>query len=139
MSTGTRIAQLRAERQWSQTALAQKVGINVKSVKDWESDVSIPAAASIKKLCFLFHTTSDYLLEIDDRPVVTLDRLSEREAIRARKLSTRPQITRIKIQCAYGYYCGAFVDLYLLRHEKWHITLSSKDKPVPVCGMAEKL
>lgn len=34
MSTGTRIAQLRAERQWSQTALAQKVGINVKSVKD---------------------------------------------------------------------------------------------------------
>ena len=53
MSTGTRIAQLRAERQWSQTALAQKVGINVKSVKDWESDVSIPAAASIKKLCFL--------------------------------------------------------------------------------------
>ncbi len=93
MSTGTRIAQLRAERQWSQTALAQKVGINVKSVKDWESDVSIPAAASIKKLCFLFHTTSDYLLEIDDylleiddRPVVTLDRLSEREAIRARKL-----------------------------------------------------
>lgn len=52
MSTGTRIAQLRAERQWSQTALAQKVGINVKSVKDWESDVSIPAAASIKKLCF---------------------------------------------------------------------------------------
>ena len=62
MSTGTRIAQLRAERQWSQTALAQKVGINVKSVKDWESDVSIPAAASIKKLCFLFHTTSDYLL-----------------------------------------------------------------------------
>ena len=86
MSTGTRIAQLRAERQWAQTALAQKVGINVKSVKDWESDVSIPAAASIKKLCFLFHTTSDYLLEIDDRPVVTLDRLPEREAIRARKL-----------------------------------------------------
>lgn len=86
MSTGTRIAQLRAERQWSQTALAQKVGINVKSVKDWESDVSIPTAASIKKLFFLFHTTSDYLLEIDDRPVVTLDRLSEREAIRARKL-----------------------------------------------------
>lgn len=55
-------------------------------LKIWESDVSIPAAASIKKLCFLFHTTSDYLLEIDDRPVVTLDRLSEREAIRARKL-----------------------------------------------------
>lgn len=46
----------------------------------------MPTAASIKKLCLLFHATSDYLLEIDDRPVVTLDKLPEREAIRARKL-----------------------------------------------------
>lgn len=62
------------------------MGINVKSIKDWENNVSMPTAASIKKLCLLFHATSDYLLEIDDRPVVTLDKLPEREAIRARKL-----------------------------------------------------
>lgn len=65
MSTGTRIAQLRAERQWSQTALAQKVGINVKSVKDWESDVSIPAAASIKKT--LFFVSYHFRLPFGDR------------------------------------------------------------------------
>ena len=38
MSTGSRIAQLRSRRQWSQTYFARKVGTNVNSVKDWEND-----------------------------------------------------------------------------------------------------
>lgn len=86
MSTGARIAQLRIERQWTQTSLAQKVGINVKSVKDWENDISQPTISSIKKLCSLFRTTSDYLLELNDKPVIVLDGLSTEESIRARKL-----------------------------------------------------
>lgn len=56
MSTGSKIAQLRCERNWSQTNLASKMGTNVKSVKDWEDDVSLPTAPNIKKLCAVFGT-----------------------------------------------------------------------------------
>lgn len=86
MSTGSRIAQLRCERQWSQTHLAQNVGTNAKSVKDWENDVSKPSVTNIKKLCALFNTTADYLLELDDKPVLVLNGLSEEDEMRARAL-----------------------------------------------------
>lgn len=86
MSPGSKIAQLRCERNWSQTNLASKMGTNVKSVKDWEDDVSLPTAPNIKKLCAVFGTTADYLLEIDDQPVVVLRGLSPLEASRARAI-----------------------------------------------------
>lgn len=54
MSTGTRIAQLRAERQWSQTALAQKVGINVKSVKIGKVMCLSPLLQASKNSVFCF-------------------------------------------------------------------------------------
>ena len=86
MSTGARIAQLRCARQWSQTYLAQKVGTNVKSVTDWENDVSNPSVCNVKKLCAIFNTTADFLLELDNKPVVVLNGLSAEDEVRARAL-----------------------------------------------------
>ena len=86
MSTGARIAQLRISFQWSQSYLARKAGVNLKSVQDWENEVSLPSMATIKKLCNIFHTTSDYLLELDSRPVIVLDKLPAEEVERARKI-----------------------------------------------------
>lgn len=86
VSTGERISELRVSCQLSQSALARKVGVNLKSVQDWENEVSIPSMTTIKKLCFILHTTSDYLLELDTRPVIVLDKLPESEVDRARKL-----------------------------------------------------
>ena len=62
------------------------MGTNMKSAKDWEDDVSLPMASNIKKLCAILGTTADYLLEIDDQPVVVLRGLSPSEAIRARAI-----------------------------------------------------
>lgn len=86
VSTGSRIAQLRCERNWSQTNLAAKIGTNTKSVKDWEDDVSLPTAPNIKKLCAVLGTSADYLLEIEDHPVMTFYGLSPEEITRARSL-----------------------------------------------------
>ena len=99
MSTGNRIALLRFERGWTKTYLARYVGVNTKSVKDWENDVSLPNMVSIKKLCFIFHTTSDYLLELENRQVIVLDGLDIPEADRIRKIiqifidTSRPSIS----------------------------------------------
>ena len=67
MTTGERIAQKRHEKGWTQHDLAKKLGLNSKSVKDWESGVSLPSAKTIVKLCHLLNVSSDYLLCLDSR------------------------------------------------------------------------
>lgn len=85
-TTGDRIAQLRSERGWTISQLSRYVKTNVKSVREWEENISCPSAQNIVKLCKLFSTTSDYLLCIDDTPTVRLDGLSSNDITRARKL-----------------------------------------------------
>lgn len=84
MSTGERIARKRQENGWSQTRLAQLVGVNVKSVKDWENSASIPAAKTLIKLSQLFNVSTDYLLCLDQRSLISLDCLSLDDQIRVK-------------------------------------------------------
>lgn len=82
MTTGERIAQKRHEKGWTQHDLAKKLGLNSKSVKDWESGVSLPSAKTIVKLCHLLNVSSDYLLCLDSRETLYLDDLSSGDRAR---------------------------------------------------------
>ena len=84
MSTGERIARKRQENGWTQTHLAQLVGVNVKSVKEWENSVSVPAAKTLIKLSQLFGVSTDYLLGLDQRVLVSLDSLNLDDQIRVK-------------------------------------------------------
>lgn len=84
MSTGERIARKRQENGWTQTHLAQLVGVNVKSVKDWENSVSVPAAKTLVKLSQIFGVSTDYLLGLDQRVLVSLDSLNFDDQIRVK-------------------------------------------------------
>lgn len=84
MLTGDRIARKRQENGWTQTRLAQLVGVNVKSVKDWENSVSIPAAKTLIKLSTLFGVSIDYLLGLDERNLISLDILQPDDQIRVK-------------------------------------------------------
>ena len=84
MSTGERIARKRQENGWTQTHLAQLVGVNVKSVKDWENSVSVPAAKTLVKLSQIFGVSTDYLLGLDQRVLVSLDSLDFDDQIRVK-------------------------------------------------------
>lgn len=94
---GERIEKLRCEHNWSVTQLARLVGTNVKSVREWEENISCPSAQNIKRLCSIFSVTADYLLCIDNTPTLRLDGLSSVDATRARKIiqvlldTTNPQ------------------------------------------------
>ena len=79
MGIGARIAKLRIERHWTVTQLAQMIGTNTKSIKDWESDVSSPTITNVLKLCKLFHITPNTLLGYRPRSVVVLDDLPEED------------------------------------------------------------
>ena len=86
MTTGERIAKKRHEKGWTQHELAKRMGLNSKSVKDWESGVSLPSAKNIIKLCSLLNVSADYLLCLDSRETLFLDDLSTGDKIRIKAI-----------------------------------------------------
>ncbi len=65
MSIGTTIRRLRRERDMTQDALADALGITAKAVSQWENGKTQPDLSLIQPLCHLFDVTADELLEID--------------------------------------------------------------------------
>ena len=59
---GTKIFELRKERNLSQSELAKKIGVSQKAIDFWEKGINEPKASYIVKLAIFFNVTSDYLL-----------------------------------------------------------------------------
>jgi len=70
---GERIKKLRDNAGLSQAELARKLGISRSSVNAWESGFSAPTAAYIIEMAKLFHSTTDYILELDNCEKIVLD------------------------------------------------------------------
>ena len=68
-----KITFLRTREGMSQEDLADKLGISIQSVQEWESDISMPEMGYIKLIAKLFEVSFDYLMndEIDslEKPV----------------------------------------------------------------------
>lgn len=62
---GRRIAALRKERQMTQDALAQELGVSPQAVSKWEHDLSCPDIALLPKLARVLGVSTDYLLGND--------------------------------------------------------------------------
>lgn len=54
MQLGTKIKQLRTERQLSQEALASELQVSRQAVAKWETQTSLPSTANLLALCKLF-------------------------------------------------------------------------------------
>ncbi len=63
---GERIRELRLGNNLTQKELAQKLGVDFRSVSFWETERYEPNISQIIKLCALFDVTADYLLGIAD-------------------------------------------------------------------------
>ena len=79
MTTGMRIAKLRTNIGWSQSKLAREMKTNVTTIQKWESDTSLPSAKHIRNLSKLLGVTSDYILAIDNRKVIPVEGLLEKQ------------------------------------------------------------
>lgn len=60
---GNFIAKLRKERSITQEELAEKLGVNVKSVSRWETGKNMPDHALLKDLCNIFNISINELYE----------------------------------------------------------------------------
>lgn len=61
MDVGSKIAKLRASKGWSQSQLADQLGVSEGSVKDWESGDSVPSSAKIEAIASALGVEADYL------------------------------------------------------------------------------
>ena len=61
MAIKDRIKQLRQEHNWSQTQLAQKMGIHQKQVSAYERGRNVPSTDVLIKLADIFDVSLDYL------------------------------------------------------------------------------
>ena len=67
MALADRVKALRAERGWSQTDLAARIGAAPAQVSRYESGRTAPSADTVTRLAETFGVSTDYLL-IDDAP-----------------------------------------------------------------------
>lgn len=74
-----RIKSLREQFNYSQADLAKKLNIVRTSVLAWENQTSVPSMKHIIEMSKVFHVTTDYLLEVDDKRTLSLDNLSDEE------------------------------------------------------------
>ncbi len=71
---GTRIIELRKAKNWSQSQLADKVGVSYTQIGRYETKASQPPAAVLKKMADALDTTVDFLINgnTDDKAKATL-------------------------------------------------------------------
>ena len=74
-----RIRMLREQFNYSQADLAEKPGIARTSVLAWENQTSLPTLKHIVAMAKLFHVTTDYLLEVENKRTLSLDGLDDEE------------------------------------------------------------
>lgn len=67
-TTGEKIRDLRLSLGLKQSELAEKTGITIRSITNYETDASRPRGLQLRKICEALNVTEDYLLnpEIDD-------------------------------------------------------------------------
>lgn len=73
------IQQLRYERNWSQTDLANRLGITRAAINSWEMSLTKPSLSMLVKLSYLFGVTTDYLLGIEHKKLINISHLSQKD------------------------------------------------------------
>ncbi|MBR5721499.1 MAG: helix-turn-helix transcriptional regulator [Clostridia bacterium] len=74
-----RIKELREKSGYSQAALAKRLSVTRSSVNAWEMGISVPTTQYVVEMARLFRVSTDYLLGVDSKEVLTLEGLSKKE------------------------------------------------------------
>ena len=93
MSIGARIRVARQSRDWSQTDLAEKLGISQTAVHNWEADNTFPRPANLTALAGALGVTQRFLEDGDGGTALAMTVAEVLEAAKAevaRLLQTTP-------------------------------------------------
>ncbi len=66
MSIGSKLVQLRTEKQITQTELGKILGVGKTTISNYETGYSTPDAEMLKKIATYFNVSTDYILGLTD-------------------------------------------------------------------------
>ena len=76
---GENIKNLREENNYSQTALAKRLGISRSALNTWEMGISIPSTQYVVELAKIFKVSADYILDIEKSETINIGFLKKEE------------------------------------------------------------
>ena len=76
---GQRLRELRETKNLSQAQVARRLSLTRASISGYENDSATPSVEVLYKFALLFGVTTDYLLGLDNRKVITIDGLTKRQ------------------------------------------------------------
>lgn len=96
---GNRIKELREKHNYTQSALAKRLGLSRSAINAWEMGISIPSTHYIVELAELFKISTDYLLGASKKEFVDITELSleEKELIYSLLTYFKSHQTALKI------------------------------------------
>ncbi len=74
---GLRLKALREKRHLTQQAAADRLGITRATVSAYETNTKTPSVDMLIKLAFLYHSSVDYILGLENRTGIFLDDLQD--------------------------------------------------------------
>lgn len=90
---GKNLKEVRKARRLTQQELATLVGVTKTTVSGWETGDSFPAVSTLVLLAKSLHTSTDYLLGLNNRPQIDTDGISDTDL---RKLQIIADTFRMK-------------------------------------------
>ena len=93
MTLGNKLAQLRAASELTQEQLAEKLGVDVQVVADWESDAAEPHLTEMRKLAKAFGVSMDDLMNLDEEE---MEKASEETAAPAEEVAPREEASIVE-------------------------------------------
>ena len=73
------IKELREKNDYTQTALAKKLGLSRSAINAWEMGVSVPSTSYLMELAKLFNVSTDYILGLDTKEKIDITFLKQDE------------------------------------------------------------
>ena len=75
-----RLKQLRTSKHLTQNQVADRIGVTASMVSSYETDIRLPSYDVLIKIARLFGVTVDYLLCLDDKRLIDISGLTDKEA-----------------------------------------------------------
>ncbi len=79
MNFGEKLKMLRTGQNLTQQQLATRLGVQKSVISYYESGERFPSYDVLIKIARVFHTTTDYLLDVERQRVIDVSELSEEE------------------------------------------------------------
>ena len=76
---GARLRELREKKGLSQSQAAAKLNLSNATISSYEANTRYPSFEVLSQLALLYNTTSDYILGIENRMMICVDGLSDKQ------------------------------------------------------------